>query len=391
MKKMIYGCALAVLSAVLLSGCSGGSGQTEVTTAMAKSGRDLSAMVWQGTVEALSTIDVLPNGSGKVVEIPASEGQHVGAGDVIFQVDNTDAALSLAQAKAGYDAASAAFVSAQKASEQNTGVGPAQIEYTDAKNNFARMQELFAANAISQVDYENAKSRMDTAQVKLQAAINGQESNYDAAKAQMDSAKAALDIAQKKFDDCSVTSPITGMITKINVEVGQTVSPQIVGATVIDDSGEKIEIKVADTDIDQLKQGMAMNIGLQSAGKTCAGSVSEISAVCDAKTGMFTVKIMLEDSGAVRYTGLMADVRAAENEGSGSVYIPAKCILSEDGQDYVYVVAGDGSAVKTPVTQGRKKNAYMEITEGLAEGSEVVLQSSKSLADGMKVRVLTVK
>ena len=61
------------------------------------------------------------------------------------------------------------------------------------------------------------------------------------------------------------------------------------------------------------------------------------------------------------------------------------------GNDYVYVVSSDGSAVKTSVTQGRKKNAYMEITEGLTEGSEVVLQSSKNLDDGMKVRVLTVK
>ena len=95
--------------------------------------------------------------------------------------------------------------------------------------------------------------------------------------------------------------------------------------------------------------------------------------------------------GAVGYTGLMADVRAAGNEGSGTVYIPAKCVLSDGGSDYVYVVSGDGSAVKTSVTQGRKKNAYVEITEGLAEGSEVVLQSSRNLDDGMKVRVLTVK
>lgn len=391
MIKGIKGCAGAVLAAVLLAGCAGGSAQTEVTTAVAKSGRDLSSMVWQGTVEALSTVDVMANGSGKVVEIPAAEGQHISAGDVIFRVDNTDAALALAQAQAGYDAALAAFTSAQKASEQNTSVAPAQIEYTDAKNNFARMQELFNANAVSQVDYENAKSRMDTAAAKLQAAINGQESNLDAASAQRDSAKAALDIARKKLDDCAVTSPITGMITKINVETGQTVSSQTVGATVIDDSGEKVEIQVADMDIDQLKPGMPMNIGLQSAGKTCSGAISDISAVCDSKTGMFTVKIMLDDSGAVGYTGLMADVRAAGNEGSGTVYIPAKCVLSDGGSDYVYVVSGDGSAVKTSVTQGRKKNAYVEITEGLAEGSEVVLQSSRNLADGMKVRVLTVK
>lgn len=379
-----------MLAASLSTGCSSNSSQTEVTTAIAKSGRDLSSMVWQGTVEALSTIDIMPEASGKVTEVNASEGQHVEKGDVIFQVDDTNAALSLQQAQAGYDAAQAAFNIAKKASEQNTNVAPAEIEYTDAKNNFARMQALYAANAISQVDLETAKSRMNSAEAKLQAARNGQDGNYDSAKAQMDSAKAALDIARKKYDDCTVTSPIAGMITKINVETGQTVSPQLTGATVMDDSGEKVEIQVADTDIDQLAEGMPMDVSLQSAGKTCSGSISEISAVCDAKTGMYTVKIRLDDKDSLHYTGLMADVRASVNEPSASVYIPSKCIFSDDNGDYVYVVSGD-QAAKMPVTKGRKKNAYMEITQGLTQGNEVILQSSQSLEDGMKVRVLTVK
>ena len=390
MKKLIGIGACLMLAASLSTGCSGNSSQTEVTTAIAKSGRDLSSMVWQGTVEAMSTIDIMPETSGKVTAIIASEGQHVNKGDVIFQVDDTNAALSLQQAQAGYDAAQAAFGIAKKASEQNTNVAPAEIEYTDAKNNFARMQALYAANAISQVDFENARSRMDSAEAKLQAARNGQDGNYDSAKAQLDSAKAALDIAQKKYDDCAVTSPITGMITKINVETGQTVSPQDTGATVMDDSGEKVEIQVADTDIGQLAKGMPMDISLQSAGKTCRGSISEISAVCDSKTGMYTVKILLDADDSLHDTGLMADVRASVNEPSASVYIPSKCIFTDDDGDYVYVVSEE-QAVKTPVTKGRKKNAYMEITQGLTQDNEVILQSSHSLEDGMKVRVLTVK
>jgi multidrug efflux pump subunit AcrA (membrane-fusion protein) len=105
---------------------------------------------------------------------------------------------------------------------------------------------------------------------------------------------------------------------------------------------------------------------------------------------MYTVKIRLDDKDSLHYTGLMADVRASVNEPSASVYIPSKCIFSDDNGDYVYVVSGD-QAAKMPVTKGRKKNAYMEITQGLTQGNEVILQSSQSLEDGMKVRVLTVK
>ena len=105
---------------------------------------------------------------------------------------------------------------------------------------------------------------------------------------------------------------------------------------------------------------------------------------------MYTVKILLDRQEDLRYTGLMADVRAAGSQSASSVYIPSKCILSDDSGSYVYAIVNT-SVVKTPVTQGRKKNAYMEITQGLEAGSEVVLQSSRNLEDGMKVRVLTVK
>lgn len=390
MRRSITVWAGLFLAFGLLTGCTGDKGTIDVTTAAAKSGKDLSAMVWQGEVEALSAVDVLPAGNGKVVEIPASEGRRVEKGDVLFRLDDTDASLSLAQAQASLNAATSSFNNAKKTRDQNISVTPAQIAYNDAKSNFARMQELYAASSISQVDYESAKSRMDTAKAQLESAKNGQQTSYDAAKAQRDSAKAALDIASKRLSDCSVAAPITGIVTKLDVEVGQTVSPQMAAATVMDDSGEKVEIKVADTDISLLQTGMPMTVDLQSTGTTYSGSISRISSVCDPKTGMYTVTVSLDGSGAIHDTGLVADVRAAGDKQAGSVYVPAKCIAAGNGESYVYVVK-NGAAVKTPVTQGRKKNAYMEVTQGLAEGDQVILQSSQELRDGIKVRILTVK
>lgn len=390
MKRIITVWAGLLLAAGLLTGCTGNKSDTDVTTAVAKSGRDLSSMVWQGEVEAASTIDILPGGSGRVVEITAAEGQRVKKGDVLFRIDDTDASLTQAQAQAAFDAASSAFDSAKKTREDNLSVTPARIGYNDAKSNFDRIQELYNANAVSQVDYENARSRMNTAAVQLEAAKNGQETSYNAAAAQLDSARAALEISKKRLSDCAVTAPIEGLVTKLSVEEGQTVSPQMTVATVMDDSSEKVEIQVADTDIDLLLEGMPMNINLQSVGKTCSGSISRISSVCNPKTGMYTVTVTLDDKETARDTGLVADVRSAGDEPSGSVYIPAKCILTENGENYVYTVTGKNVA-KTPVTEGRKKNAYMEVTEGLSKGDEVVMQSSRLLKDGMEVRILSVK
>ncbi len=388
-KNFISFMAMAILLGSL-TGCGAENQQTEVTVAVAKSGKDLSDMVWKGTVEGLSSVDVMPNGSGKILAIPVKEGDHVNSGDVLFQVDDQDAGLQLEQAKAGYQAAEAAFKNAEKASRQNTGVRPAEIAFQMARDNFSRLQALYEGGAVSQAEYEGAKAQMDTAAVQLQAATNGQAGNYDVTKAQLDSAKASLDIVQKKFDDCKVTSPISGMVTNIYVEIGQMVSPQVKSMTVIDDSGKKVKIQVADMDIDQLKTGIDMMVGLQSLGESCLGTISEISSVSNASTGMFTVTVQLEEASKVSYIGLTADVKVSDNKENSSVYIPAKCIQSDDSGAFVYKVT-DGSVVKTAITEGRKKNAYCEVSEGLSQGDEVVMQSSSPLEDGKRVHVLTVK
>lgn len=314
MKKIFTGFMAAAILLGSLTGCGAENQQTEVTVAVAKSGKDLSTMVWQGTVEALSSVDVMPNGSGKILEIPVKEGDHVSSGDVLFQVDDQDARLQLEQAKAGYQAAEAAFKNAEKANQQNTGVRPAEIAFNTARDNFSRMQVLYEGGAVSQAEYEGAKAQMDTAAVQLQAATNGQAGNYEVTKAQLDSAKASLDIVQKKFDDCKVTSPISGMVTNVYVEIGQMVSPQIKSMTVIDDSGKKVKIQVADMDIDQLKTGMDMRVSLQPLGESCQGTISEISAVTNASTGMFTVTVQLEEASKVSYIGLTADLRVSDNK-----------------------------------------------------------------------------
>lgn len=389
MKKLITGFMTIALLSAVLTGC-GADSETQVTVASARAGKDLSAMVWQGTVEALRNIDVMPNSAGKIVEVPVKEGDHVEAGTVLFKVDDQNAGLSLAQANAAYQAAQAAFTSAEKTSRQNTAVRPAEIAYNTARDNFNRLQVLYAGGDISQQDYENAKAQADSAAAQLEAAKNGQTSGYDGAKAQLDGARAALDIAQKAYDDCAVKSPIAGMVSDMNLEVGQMVSPQIKAASVIDDSGRQVEIKVADLDIDQLKVGTSMNASLQTLGESCGGIVTEISPVSDPATGMFTVKVALEEASRVSYIGLTADLRVNQSEENASVYVPAKSIRSDDSGSFVFKVT-DGTVNKAAVSEGRKKNAYIEVKEGLDEGDEVVVQSSRPLEDGDKVKVLTVK
>ncbi len=390
MKRIRIVFAGLALAAGLLTACASADRETEVTAATAKAGRDLSTTVWQGTIEPISGVQVKPEAGGRVIAVSAKEGQPIEQGSAIFEIDPSNAQLSLKQAEASLEAAQAAFQTAENAKNKNLSVAPAQVELSDAQANLSRMQSLYDSGYISQTDYDAAVSRFQNAQTSLASAQNSQEGNYNAAKAQLDSAQAALEIAQKKLDDCTVTAPISGQLSSLSVEIGETVSAGEAYAVVIDNSEEKVEIQVPDTDIDLLKQGMKMQADLQAVGAALTGSISEISSVSDPQTGMYTVKILLDSAAeASAYNGLSANVRVGESGVTDSVYIPEKCIqAAEDGSSFVFAVK-DGKAQQVTVSVGRRRNAYREITEGLSEGDVVVMQSSAALTDGMPVRVLS--
>ncbi len=390
MKRNIrFGLILLLLLTGLLAGCGQNSQQIEVTTAAAKTEGDLSDLSWNGTIQALHQVDVVPGGTGKVTSIAVAEGQTVHRGATLFTLDTVDAQLQVKQAQAGLNAANAALNSAAASRAQNTAVLPAQIAYDDAKANYDRIDSLYQAGAASKVDRDSAKSKMDTAYAQLEAAQLNENSTYDNAQAQAASAKANLDIAAKRLSDCTVTAPIDGRITKVNVEVGALASAQAPAVTIVDDSGEEVVIQVTEGDLGRLAAGTPMEIRVQALNETLAGSVSEIATAGDPATGMFDVKVLLNAPGPEVLPGMTASVRAAGSSPSTAVYVPAKSVHSADsGETWVYL-AKDYHAVKQAVTAGSKKNAYVEITKGLTAGDSVIVQNSGTLKDGVPIRIIT--
>ncbi len=389
MKKAAIYTLIFLLLAGLFTGCGlvAPSSDIEVITASAKAAEGLSSLVWHGSVEAVQTVEVSPNSPGKVRTIQVEEGQQVKAGDVLLYLDDADLSLQVNQAAAALHSAEAAFAGAAASQAADALVIPAQIARDDAKANYERLKVLAEAQAVSENDANLAKSRWETAEAQLKAAQINQKSAYDSAKAQVDNAQAALAIVEKRLADCAVVSPIDGLVTKVQTEIGAYVTAQAPAVTVIDDSGLEAVIQVPEADIGQLMPGMTLQVQIQAMGETYSGTVRKIAAVSDRKTGMFEVKAALPQEVDWSRLGFSTDVRIAPGEAAGSVYVPAKGVTTEGNESWVYLVK-DGGVSRRQVVVGEKRNAYLQITTGLATGDEVVIQSSKQLQDGDKVRVI---
>jgi multidrug resistance efflux pump len=283
--------------------------ETSNNTAINQTSEAAGTPDYSSSIEAADEIAVTPNVSGRVNMIKAEIGQRVEKGDVLFTLDSTDLELQLKQASANYNSALSAYNNSQKSYDSQSNVVPAQTAYNDAVTNYARLQSLYNAGAISKVDLDADKSKVDTTLAQLQTAQNSAKAALDAAQAQMDSARAALDIAQKKVNDCIVKAPMSGEIASKDIAIGDMASPQTTAVTLIGTQNVIVHINVTETNISKVKIGTKAEIKVQAINSVGEGTVVNIAPACDAKTGTFPVEILIENADGKLKPGMMTDVK----------------------------------------------------------------------------------
>ncbi len=392
-KKRWMGLTAVLLLCMTAAGCGSSGGAVNVTTAKVKTDSALSETAYTGTVKARSMQEITADVSGKVASVEVKEGQNVRAGDVLFRLDETEYELQAKQAEAVLSAAQVALSSARSSQSADAAVIPARTASADAHANYDRMKQLYDAGGISEADFEAARSKMETADAQLAAAQISQNSASDNAAAQVESARAAYELAAQRLADCTVKAPIDGQVSQIKIESGSVVSAQTAAMTVVDNSSLKVAVEVLEKDVKRIAEGMEAQVTVQSLGQTCKASVYEIAPSADEQTGMFQVTVVFDPADSGVLSGMAADVRltdrnaGADGTGAAALYVPEKSIVKEDGKSFVYVV-GDGRVSKREVRTGLRKNQYIEVEDGLAEGDEVVVQAGGDLEDGARVAVI---
>lgn len=259
-------------------------------------------------IEAAEKIDVRPNLSGKINKIYVEVGQAVKEGDVLFELDSSDLQLQLQQSQASYNAALSSYNNTKNTYESQYGIIPLQTAYDEAAASYERMKALYEANAVSKVDLDNINDKVTTAKAQLEAAKNSAKTALDAASAQLESAEAALAIVEKKLDDCVVTAPMAGLVASRNIEVGDLASTQAAALTLIDTQRVVIRINVSETNIARVNIGDEAEVRVQAIGMVTKGKVITIAPASDPATGMFPVKIQVENPDGKLKAGMIADI-----------------------------------------------------------------------------------
>lgn len=262
--KIIVGIGSLVLVGVIGAGAAASRNNSGVQVRLEPvTARDLVAIVSaSGWIRPHRKVDVQADIMGRIVELRVREGDGVTKGQVLLRIDPTQYEAAVARSRA--------LVSEALAREAQ-----AKASHIQAKRAFDRAKTLAAAgeNLISPQQVEDAETQLEMQKELLRAAEFG-----------VDQARAALNEAQDRLDRTVIRAPMSGVVTRLEVEEGETA---IVGTmnnpgsrllTVADLSVMEAVIRVDETDVPEIKLGDSASVEIDAFPREkFKGRVTEIS------------------------------------------------------------------------------------------------------------------
>lgn len=253
-------------------------------------------------------IPVLARVGGYIRVVTVEDNDSVHAGALLARIDDAEYKVRVAQAEADLAAAQAAAgtrrvtgqAEAQVASATSqhaaldAQIAAAQAERDNALGNLARMKQLVAKQIISPQQLDAAQTAADAAEAHLvaiqkQAAAGGAgvasaQAGVRVAQARLEAAQALLDNAQLQLGYTTITAPVSGVVSKKMVELGQLVQPGQTLMSVVADTGVWVTANYKETQLNGMVVGQPVDIDVDAyPGCHAQGVVESLSPATGAK------------------------------------------------------------------------------------------------------------
>ncbi len=393
-RKWIVAAGIAALIIVIVAiAISRRSGNTPAVTVDKVAPRTVqSSVLASGQFAYKDQVELRSQVSGQLVSVPIKEGNHVKQGEVVLRIDPKTYQASVDQQQAQVDL-------------RRDSIREAQLKLSNLHRQWQRNTKLFKQGLIDANSYDTLTNNYLLAQVAVAST-----------RKSLSLAQAQLSYAREQLAKTVIRSPLNGIVTKLDVKVGESVipgTPNIPGSTLMtigDPSNLLAEVNVDEADIAHIKVGEKAkvtsiaypNIALQ-------GMVQFVAPEATTMPGQqgqgFLVKIRISHPNKLAiHPGMTCRAEIYSQSSQDALAVPVSAILFSGGKQstkslfnangaYVFV-DNHGQAKRANITLGISSDNWQVVTSGLKTGALIITgpyDVLHTLTDGSEIKVKTSK
>lgn len=390
MKKKKYFIATGVIVIIFIIASLLLGGQTDQPeTSKVRPGSIKKTVEETGTVFSKRVNTFYSDMSQRVETLNVSVGDRVKKGDIILVYEN-NYDLEIERANKQIEAITASYNESvkgadfQEISNLKLNISTIETNLNFARSNLEKIKTLYENNAVSQVEYDEAKNNVTILENQLQEAnnnyskiIQGVSANVKKEyEAQIDEVMIQIKILEKNMEQASIKAEFDGVITELNVHQGSMTQAGVPTVEIQDDKNLGIYVEVLVEDAIEVTKGMAFNILDDEVIKEL--QVSRVYPKAQAKISDLgveqkRVRIEADLNDAGYKLGSEVDVEIVLKEKNNVLLVDKDAVYEKDNIKYVTVLSGKNE-IETEITTGIEDDKYVEVLSGLSENDTVLIK-----------------
>ncbi|MBC2581651.1 biotin/lipoyl-binding protein [Clostridium sp. DJ247] len=383
--KFIVGCSIVgVVSAGGYFGYKSYASKSTVTsnriiTNKVKKGNIDITVQATGTITSVNEVSVSSSNSGTIKNLSFKAGDPVKKGDVICNIDDSNAQQSVASAQNSLAQKNLELSNLEKSLDDLYIKAPIDGKvksiFVSSGDNVKTAKQAYGALAIIvvndslevQVPFPDS-GKIETVYISPGAEVKKGEkmfkldgetiqNNINAKKLEIQQAQSDLSFKQSSLSKTTITSSIDGVISTLNVKEGDTIdSNNKAIATITDLTQMQVILPVDELDIDKVKVGQKATIGVDSIkDKTYDGVVEKIAQTGKTTNNVTTFDVTVSVSNPERIKpGMNANVTIAIESKENVLTIPVEALIDRNGKHFVMVPSSDGTSKQANSSQSQK-------------------------------------
>jgi len=344
-----------------------------------------------GEIQPIETFFLDVTEGGRVLRKFVEPGATVLVGDPIIQLENADLALRTMYNEAQLFQQINNLRSTRLSMEQNRLSLRGQLlqinfNVLQQKRQYETNKKLYEKNLISKIEFENSRDLYNY-QVKLRdltIETHVQDSLFriqqvEELEVSVKQMQQNLNITKRQLENLTVKAPISGQLTSLYVEIGQSISPGQNLGQIDNINSYKVRAEIDEHYIARVKAG-------QMGEYTFSGTTYDLvikSVFPEVRNGRFEVDLLFSDEvpDGIR-RGQTCHIKLELGELKDALFVDRGGFYQTTGGQWIFVYnESDGSAVRRKIRLGQQNSQVFEILEGLEEGEQVITSSYDNYGD----------